>query len=65
MDAQRGEGIFDESIAMLKALNAQAYGRDGSGLELDLVSNPTGALCLRARNKLKKGITKFWRISGG
>jgi radical SAM/Cys-rich protein len=28
---------------MLKALNARGYGRDGSGLELNLVSNPTGA----------------------
>lgn len=43
MDAQRGEGIFKESIAVLKALNAHGYGRHGSGLELNLVSNPTGA----------------------
>ncbi len=43
MDAQRGAGIFEESIAVIKALNAMGYGRDGSGLELNLVSNPTGA----------------------
>ncbi len=42
-DSQRGEGIFAESIAVLKELNAMGYGRNGSGLELNLVSNPTGA----------------------
>jgi radical SAM/Cys-rich protein len=42
-DAQRGDGIFEESIAVLKELNAAGYGRNGSGLELNLVSNPTGA----------------------
>ena len=42
-DSQRGQGIFEESIAVLKALNALGYGRKGSGLELNLVSNPTGA----------------------
>jgi radical SAM/Cys-rich protein len=42
-DAQRGEGIFDESIAMLKTLNSHGFGCNGSGLELHLVSNPTGA----------------------
>jgi radical SAM/Cys-rich protein len=42
-DAQRGEGVFDASIAALRRLNALGYGREGSGLELNLVYNPTGA----------------------
>lgn len=42
-DSQRGGGVFQESISTLKKLNAMGYGQDGSGLELDLVSNPTGA----------------------
>lgn len=42
-ESQRGRGIFDKSIAMLQKLNAGGYGLEGSGLELDLVSNPTGA----------------------
>ncbi len=42
-DAQRGEGVFETSIAALRTLNAVGYGREGSGLELDLVSNPVGA----------------------
>lgn len=42
-DAQRGDGIFEESIAVLRELNTMGYGRQGTGLELNLVSNPTGA----------------------
>lgn len=43
MESQRGQGMFNRSIAALKKLNNLGYGREGSGLELDLVSNPTGA----------------------
>ena len=39
---------------MLKALNAQAYGRDGSGLELDLASNPTGAFMPPSKEQTEK-----------
>jgi radical SAM/Cys-rich protein len=42
-DAQRGDGVFEDSIAALQRLNAVGYGKEGSGLELDLVYNPTGA----------------------
>jgi len=42
-DAQRGEGVFERSIEALKLLNGLGYGRDGSGLSLNLVHNPTGA----------------------
>jgi radical SAM/Cys-rich protein len=41
-DSQRGKGIFQRSIGALKKLNAMGYGQD-TGLELHLVSNPTGA----------------------
>ncbi len=40
-DAQRGDGVFEESIESLRRLNALGYGR-GSGLSLNLVSNPAG-----------------------
>ncbi len=43
VDAQRGEGVFEKSIAGLKQLNALGYGQPGSGLVLDLVYNPGGA----------------------
>lgn len=42
-DAQRGEGVFEKSIAAIRRLNALGYGDPGSGLDLDLVYNPVGA----------------------
>lgn len=42
-DAQRGEGIFEKSIAALQRLNQLGYGVEGSGLILNLVHNPVGA----------------------
>ncbi len=42
-DRQRGDGVFDKSIAALKRLNAVGYGQPGSGLRLLLVTNPVGA----------------------
>ena len=42
-DAQRGDGVFEKSVAMLRLLNQAGYGVDGSGLELHLVANPVGA----------------------
>ena len=42
-DAQRGEGVFEESIAALRELNALGYGVPGRGLVLNLVTNPVGA----------------------
>ena len=43
VDRQRGEGVFDRSIAGLQALNALGYGVEGSGRVLNLVYNPQGA----------------------
>jgi radical SAM/Cys-rich protein len=42
-DKQRGEGVFDKSIQALKMLNEVGYGKEGTGLILDLVYNPAGA----------------------
>ena len=42
VDAQRGNGVFDGSIRVLKRLNHLGYGRDKSGLILNLVYNPLG-----------------------
>ena len=43
VDKQRGDGVFDKSIAALRRLNALGYGREGTGLALNLVYNPQGA----------------------
>ena len=42
-DAQRGDGVFNDSIAALQRLNRAGYGKEGTGLKLDLVYNPSGA----------------------
>jgi radical SAM/Cys-rich protein len=42
-DAQRGEKVFAKSIEALGLLNRLGYGREGSGLILNLVHNPAGA----------------------
>jgi radical SAM/Cys-rich protein len=41
-DAQRGDGVFEESIAALRELNAHGYGDPETGLQIDLVTNPVG-----------------------
>jgi len=42
-DRQRGDGVFAASIEALKMLNEVGYGKEGTGLKLDLVYNPSGA----------------------
>ncbi len=42
VDRQRGKGVFDASIRGLQRLNALGYGRDGTGLTVNLVYNPQG-----------------------
>ena len=43
VDRQRGKGVHELSIAALRKLNALGYGREGTGLAIDLVYNPQGA----------------------
>ncbi len=52
-DRQRGEGVFESSIRALKMLNEVGYGKEGSGLHLDLVYNPTGAFLPAAQEQLE------------
>ena len=42
-DAQRGEGVYDASIAALQKLNTLGYGDPSGALKLNLVYNPAGA----------------------
>ena len=53
-DSQRGEGIFQESITVLKLLNTIGYGSSKSDLVLDLVSNPAGAYLPPAQEQAEK-----------
>jgi radical SAM/Cys-rich protein len=66
-DAQRGDGVFDKSIKALHKLNSVGYGKEGTGLKLDLVYNPAGAflpgdqdtLTSQFRKKLKEYNIEF------
>lgn len=42
-EAIRGKGAFQKSIEMIRILNEKGYGKEGTGLELNLVVNPAGA----------------------
>lgn len=53
VDKQRGKGVFDKSIEALKQLNALGYGREGSGLSLNLVYNPQGPSLPPEQGKLQ------------
>jgi len=53
VDRQRGDGVFERSIAGLRVLNALGYGQDGSGLVLNLVYNPQGPVLPPPQGRLE------------
>jgi radical SAM/Cys-rich protein len=65
-DRQRGEGVFSQSIKALKELNNVGYGKADSGLQLDLVYNPSGAFLpadqKALENDFKKALKKDFDI---
>ena len=65
-DSQRGDKSFQIGIDALKKLNALGYGHNGSGLELNLVSNPTGAflppLQVGMEKRFRQVLKKKWGI---
>jgi len=66
-DAQRGAGVTETGIAVLKKLNAAGYGVEGTGLELDLVVNPVGAFLPvsqeSAERKFRHDLLRKWGIA--
>jgi radical SAM/Cys-rich protein len=66
-DSQRGAGAAETGIAMLKKLNAAGYAAEGSGLELNLVSNPVGAFLpatqAQAEKKFRRDLLRKWGIT--
>ena len=53
VDRQRGDGVFEDSIRALTMLNEAGYGKEGTGLVLDLVYNPVGALLPGSQDTLE------------
>lgn len=65
-DAQRGPGVQDVSIGSLQWLNSLGYGVTDSELELNLVSNPSGAFLppeqCRAQARFRKELLRKWGV---
>jgi len=65
-ESQRGKGIFDISIEALQKLNQLGYGQADSGLELNLVSNPSGAFLppdqAQTEERFRRILEKNWGI---
>lgn len=57
-ESQRGRNVFPMLISALKKLNALGYGQEGTGLELNLVSNPTGAFLPPTQDQAEKRFRK-------
>ena len=53
VDRQRGKGVYELSVAAIRRLNELGYGREGSGLTLDLVYNPQGPSLPPPQRKLE------------
>ena len=65
VDRQRGDGVFESSIAGLRLLNALGYGQAGSGLVLNLVYNPQGPVLPPAQGPLEADYKReLWQHFG-
>ena len=65
VDRQRGKGVFQTSIRALRKLNALGYGRQDSGLILNLVFNPQGAALPPPQDKLETDYKRHLEESYG
>jgi radical SAM/Cys-rich protein len=61
VDSQRGQGVFKKSVAALQELNSIGYGQEESRLELNLVSNPTGAFLPTSQDQAER---RFRQVLG-
>jgi radical SAM/Cys-rich protein len=53
-NTQRGDGVFEDSIKALQHLNQLGYGKEGTGLVLNLITNPVGAFLPGNQASLEK-----------
>jgi len=65
-DSQRGDGVFEDSIKALQMLNEVGYGKEGTGLDLHLVFNPSGAFLpgdqMTLENEFKRQLRRKYNI---
>lgn len=66
-ETQRGKNSFATSITTLKKLNSIGYGLPDTGLELNLVNNPTGAFLPSSQEQVEKRFRQMlaqkWGVS--
>ena len=60
VDSQRGKGVFDESINMLRLLNNLGYGIK-KDLVINLIYNPQGPVLPPSQNKLENDYKSYLR----
>jgi radical SAM/Cys-rich protein len=53
-DRQRGNGVFEDSVRALQMLNSVGFGKEGTGLILNLVYNPAGAFLPPSQASLER-----------
>ncbi len=64
-DRQRGDGVFDKSIAVIKRLNELGYGKEETGLIFNLVYNPVGAFLPPSQEELERDYKRELRDNFG
>lgn len=66
IDAQRGNGVAEKSVRVMRWLNELGFGRPGSRLALNLVYNPAGASLPPDQEKLeadyKRELARRYRV---
>ncbi len=60
-DNQRGDGVFDKSVQALQRLNEAGYGKEDTGLRINLVYNPAGAFLPGSQQTLEAEFRKELR----
>jgi radical SAM/Cys-rich protein len=65
VDRQRGKGVFQDSLAGMRQLNALGYGQKDSGLVLNLVFNPQGPNLPAPQAALEADYKKFLKENYG
>jgi radical SAM/Cys-rich protein len=53
-DVQRGDGVFEQSVRALRRFNELGYGKEGTGLVLNLITNPVGAYLPGKQSSLER-----------
>jgi radical SAM/Cys-rich protein len=62
VDAQRGDGVYEDSLKALRLLNRLGYGRSDTGLILNLVYNPQGPVLPPPQPDLERDYRNYLEV---